>query len=285
MNKTIRNILKKIKYVSKSGVSVLKAKKVVPILHNKDNQEILKGKVALITGGSGGIGTAIAQSFVESGCKVIIAGTNEKKLQQYCSRLGEQSKYIVLNLLDTKQINSKIEEAARMFGKIDILVNSAGIHSTKMISDFLDVTEEEYDSIMGINLKGTFFVSQAIGNYMIDNKIKGHILNISSSVALEPAWTPYRLSKWGIKGFTLGLADKLLPYGITVNAIAPGSTATNMLGFKDGDSIFTEDNRVGRYIMPDEVATYAKLMVSDLGKMIVGDTLYISGGRGTIDIR
>lgn len=285
MNKTIRNILKKIKFVSKSAVSVLKAKRVVPIFHPTDAKQMLNGKVALITGGSGGIGLAIAQSFIESGCKVIIAGTNEEKLKKCCKKLGEESKYIVLNLNDTHLINSKIDEASKIFGKINILVNSAGIHSTKMISDFLDVTEDEYDSIMGINLKGTYFVCQAVANYMISNKIKGNILNISSSVALEPAWSPYRLSKWGMKGFTLGLAEKLLPYGITVNAIAPGSTATALLGVKEGDSIFTDDNRVGRYVMPDEIATYAKLMVSDLGNMIVGDTLYISGGRGTIDIR
>lgn len=285
MNNTVRNVLKKIKFVAKSGVSVLKAKRVVPVLHPTDTQQILSGKVALITGGSGGIGMAIAKSFVESGCKVIIAGTNEEKLKKCCSQIGGETKYIILNLNDISIVNEKIDEASKIFGKIDILVNSAGIHSTKMISDFLDVTEEEYDSIMGINLKGTYFVCQAIGNYMISNKIKGNILNISSSVALEPAWSPYRLSKWGMKGFTLGLAEKLLPYGITVNAIAPGSTATNLLGFKEGDSIFTDDNRVGRYVMPDEIATYAKLMVSDLGKMIVGDTLYISGGRGTIDIR
>ena len=285
MNKTIRNILKKTKFILKNSVSILKAKRVIPILHPINSEQMLKGKVALITGGSGGIGFSIAQSFVESGCAVIIAGTNKEKLQKCCSKLGEQSKYIVLNLLNTELINSKIEEATKMFGKIDILVNSAGIHSNKMISDFLDVTEEEYDAILGINLKGTYFVSQAVGNYMIENKIKGHILNISSSVALEPAWSPYRLSKWGIKGFTLGLAEKLLPYGIIVNAIAPGSTATEMLGVKEGYSIFTDDNRIGRYIMPDEISTYAKLMVSDLGNMIVGDTLYISGGRGTIDIR
>ena len=285
MNKTTRNILKKTKFIMKNFISIFKAKQVIPVPHPTNLSQILEKKVALITGGSGGIGFAIAKSFVESGCKVIISGTNKEKLEDCCSKLGKNSKYIVLNLLNTNEINGKINEASKMFGKIDILVNSAGVHSTKMINDFLEVSEEEYDSIMGINLKGTFFICQAIGNYMIENKIKGHILNISSSVALEPAWTPYRLSKWGIKGFTLGLADKLLQYGIIVNAIAPGSTATNMLGFKEGNSIFTEDNRVGRYVMPDEIATYAKFMVSDLGDMIVGDTLYIAGGRGTVDVR
>ena len=285
MNKIARNFLKKSKYIAKSAISVLKFKRVEPIVHPTDNENMLKGKTALIIGGSGGIGFAIAKSFVESGCQVIISGTNEKKLQDCCNKLGNNSKYVVMNLLNVKEIREGIKSAVKLFGKIDILVNSAGIHSTAMISDFLDVTEEEYDSILGINLKGTYFVCQEISNYMIENKIKGHILNISSSVALEPAWSPYRLSKWGVKGFTAGLAQKLIQYGIVVNAIAPGSTATSMLGVKEGDSIYTDDNPVGRFIMPDEVASYAKMMVSDLGNMVVGDTLYISGGRGTIDVR
>lgn len=285
MNKITRTFLKKTKFIAKSGISVLKSKKIMPIQHPIDLTNLLTNKVALITGGSGGIGFAIAQSFVESGCKVILVGTNKTKLKACCSKIGNDARYLVLNLKNVDDIKSKVEEAIMFFGKIDILVNSAGIHSTKMISDFLDIDEEEYDNILDINLKGTYFISQNISNYMIQNNIKGHILNISSSVENEPAWSAYRLSKWGIKGFTLGLAEKLLPYGIIVNAIAPGSTATGLLGVQEGDSVFTLDNKIGRFIMPDEIATYAKLLVSDLGQMIIGDTIYISGGRGTIDIR
>lgn len=149
----------------------------------------------------------------------------------------------------------------------------------------MEVEEKDYDSIMDINLKGTYFVTQKVAKHMVANRIHGHILNISSSTALEPAWSPYRLSKWGIKGMTLGLAQQLQPYGIIVNAIAPGSTATKLLGFKEGDSIYSADNGNHRLTLPSEIAEYAKLMVSGLGDMIVGDTLYISGGRGTIDRR
>lgn len=163
--------------------------------------------------------------------------------------------------------------------RIDILVNSAGIVAKH---NFLETTEEEYDSIMNINAKGTFFISQEIGKYMIKNKIKGHILNVSSSSALRPAWTPYQMSKWAIRGFTLGLADTLLPYGITVNAIAPGPVATQMLGKKEGDSIYNEFSPSGRYALPSEIAELALFMVSDLGNLIIGDTFYITGGSGTI---
>lgn len=276
---------KTIKHAIKSFAVALKTKNIVPIEHRVDEGNILQGHVALITGGSGGIGYAIAKSFLESDCKVIIAGTNENKLKQCVERLGEGAEYIVLDLNEVSKMPEKIEKASRMFGKIDILVNSAGIHSTRSMTDFFNTTEEEFNNILDINLKGTYFVSQAIAKYMVNNKIKGHILNISSSTGAEPAWSSYRLSKLGVEGFTRGLAQTLTPYGITVNAIAPGSTATNLLGYSNGDSIYTADNVVGRYIMPDEVASYAKILVSDLGNMVVGSTLYVSGGRGTYDIR
>lgn len=177
----------------------------------------------------------------------------------------------------------KVKTAAGMFpeNRIDILVNSAGVVSH---SDFLDMSEQEYDSIMDINAKGTFFMSQAIAKYMIENRIKGHILNVTSSSALRPAWTPYQMSKWAVRGLTLGMADRLLPYGIIVNAIAPGPTATPMLGKKEGDSIYNATCPAGRFAMPSEIAALATFMVSDMGDMIVGDTFYMTGGSGTITL-
>ena len=177
----------------------------------------------------------------------------------------------------------KVKTAAAMFpeNRIDILVNSAGVVSH---SDFLDMSEQEYDSIMDINAKGTFFMSQATAKYMIENRIKGHILNVTSSSALRPAWTPYQMSKWAVRGFTLGAADKLLPYGIVVNAIAPGPTATPMLGKNEGDSIYNATCPAGRFAMPSEIAALATFMVSDMGDMIVGDTFYMTGGSGTITL-
>lgn len=175
----------------------------------------------------------------------------------------------------------KVKAAAAMFpeNRIDILVNSAGVVSR---SDFLDMSESEYDSIMDINAKGTFFMSQAVARYMIENQIKGHILNVTSSSALRPAWTPYQMSKWAVRGLTLGIADKLLPHGIVVNAIAPGPTATPMLGKNGRDGIWHPTTPAGRYAMPSEIAALATFMVSGMGDMIVGDTFYMTGGSGTV---
>lgn len=177
----------------------------------------------------------------------------------------------------------KVKVAASMFSsnEIDILVNSAGVVSH---SDFFHMTEEEYDIIMNINARGTFFMSQAVGNFMIEKKTKGHILNVSSSSSLRPAWTPYQMSKWAVKGMTLGLADMLLPYGIIVNAIAPRPVATPMLGKYEGDSIYSASFPSGRFAMPEEIANLAVFMVSDMGDLIVGDTFYMTGGSGTISL-
>lgn len=255
----------------------------IPITKLVDNSKLLSGKTALITGGSGGIGYAIAEELLNSDCNVIITGTNEKKLKKICDNVkNEKLNYIVLNLNDISSFEQKVSEATKKYGKIDILINSAGIHSTNPIQDFFEFSVKEYDEIMNINLKGTYFFTREISKYMIKNKIKGHILMISSSTALEPAWSPYRLSKWGVKGLTSGLADRLYPYGIIVNGIAPGSTATKLLGYEKGSNINTKDNPAKRYIMPEEIAAYAKIMVSDLGNMVIGETLYITGGRGNI---
>ena len=163
--------------------------------------------------------------------------------------------------------------------KIDILVNSAGVVTKH---DFWNTDEEEYDVIMDTNAKGTFFMSQAVGKQMIEKHIQGHILNVTSSSALRPAWTPYQMSKWAVKGLTLGLADMMIPYGIVVNAIAPGPTATPMLAKKEGDSIYEPYTPSHRYAMPEELASLALFMVSGAGNMIVGDTVYMTGGSGTI---
>ena len=174
-------------------------------------------------------------------------------------------------------------EAAALFSenRIDILVNSAGVVNT---TAFLKMTEAEFDKVIGINAKGTYFMSQAVARFMIERKIKGHILNIASSSANRPAWTPYQLSKWAVRGMTLGLADVLLPYGITVNCLAPGPVATPMLGKKEGDNIYEESYPAKRYAMPKEIAQLAVFMASEQGNLIVGDTFFMTGGSGLITL-
>ena len=277
-------IKSKIKNMIRFLILLTKEEKIVPILTPKDKDKMLEGKIALITGGSSGIGLEIAKAFLGSGAKVILVGTNEQKLIQAVERISNKEnsvRHIVIDVTDISLLNRKVREAATLFEEheIDRLVNSAGLVAH---NDFMHMDEVEYDRIMDTNAKGTFFMSQVVSQLMIEKNTKGHILNVTSSSALRPAWTPYQMSKWAIRGFTMGLADTLLPYGIIVNAIAPGPTATPMLNKNAGDSIYNGTNYSGRYIMPSEIASLAVFMVSRAGDMIVGDTFYMTGGSGTI---
>ncbi len=275
----------------KKLISYSRQKEQIPIPQPVNAEKLLDDKIAMITGGSGGIGMAIAASFLRSGCKVVLCGTSEEKLQKCCQKLltdtsseSTSVKGMVLDVTNISSFDQKVDQALNTFTehRIDILVNAAGVRAKLK---FFDTTEEEYDSVMDINTKGTYFMCQSVSKYMIDNNVHGHILNVTSSGALRPAWTPYQMSKWAIRGFTKGLADTLLPYGIIVNAIAPGPTATPMMGKTEGDDISKPGNPTGRYAMPSEIASLATFMVSDLGNLIVGDTYYITGGSGVISYK
>jgi len=276
-----------IKRIIKRIIQLRKEKEVIAIPQVTAEKDLLKNKVAFISGGSGGIGFSIAKSFLNCGCKVIIAGTNQKKMSSLISELDENIKgsikTFIHDLTNLNNLDQLVSNAVTLFGKIDIFVNAAGTHTPS--ASFWDMTPDEYDRIMNINLKASFFLCQTFGKYMKENAIKGHILVISSSRGSEPAWSPYGISKWGINGMVKGLAEIMHPYGIVVNGIAPGPTATDLLGVKEGGDIFTLENNIGRYALPSEISAYAKLMVSDLGNMVVGEILHISGGRGCYDIR
>ena len=272
MNKAVRKIIR--------FLSILRSKRIIPIITPVDKDHVLQGKVALVTGGSSGIGLAIAESFIRSGCRVVIAGTNKEKLEHAQKTINSDNlATIVINVRDVKSLSDKVAEVASLFGSIDILVNSAGVHHKH---EFEDMSEEEFDLIMSTNIKGTFFMSREVIKYMKDNKIHGHILNVSSSSALRPADNPYQMSKWAITGLTKGLARRFYNDGIIVNAIAPGQTATPMLEVDDKFDISNTYAFAGRYAMPEEIAALATLMVSGVGDMIVGDTYYITGGSGVV---
>ena len=256
-------------------------KAYMPISHPVSSENEFTGKVALISGGSGGIGLSIAKSLQESGCTVVIAGTNEKKLETLKTEMGLD--IIAMNYSKPETFQNVVNEVVTKHGRLDIFISSAGVHTENV--DFWSMNPQEFDRVMDVNLRGVFFACQSIGKYMREAKIKGSILLVSSSRGSEPAWSPYGISKWGLKGLVEGLGKMLIPYGINVNAIAPGATATSLIGIKEGDSITSNENGMHRLVMPDEVATLAKLLVSDAGKMIDGEVVHIAAGRGTFDIR
>jgi 3-oxoacyl-[acyl-carrier protein] reductase len=247
--------------------------------------ELLKGKKALVTGGTSGIGFAIAKAFINSGASVVITGRKMERIQDACERLinetSTDAKIFGLQLDNThiEEFEEKVQEAVYLLdGSIDILVNNAGVVGGRIMT----TTEMEYDTILDTNLKGAFFLSKVVSSYMVSNKINGNILNIASSSSLRPAVSAYTLSKWGIRGLTLGLAKMLIPYGIVVNGLAPGPTATPMLK-KNNDGDFSNfGNPTGRFATAEEIGNMAVVLTSGLGRMIVGDIIYMTGGAGLI---
>ena len=184
-------------------------KNVVSINIPKNKSNLLENKVALIVGGTGGIGVAIAESFLEAGAKVIISGTREEKVTKTVEKLGNAVRGIQIDLNNVTEFDNKVSQAISLFSenRIDILVNCAGVHGNQK---FGIVSEATYDAVMNTNLKGLFFMTQIVSNYMKEKKIKGHILNVSSAAALKPGYTPYEISKSGVRSFTLGAAAELL---------------------------------------------------------------------------
>lgn len=250
----------------------------IPVL----NGNLLEGHKAFIVGGTGGIGYAIAERFIANGCKTVITGTNEEKLKSACASYETEMQYMVMNLNKVDSFQKIISDAeAIQEGKFDIFVNAAGLHGP---SSLWDISEENWDNVMNVNLKGMYFMCQAAGKYMKEQGIRGHILNISSASALKPGKTPYEISKAGVSSMTLGLADEMIKYGIVVNCLAPGPTATKMLNYQEVGTVSWPANPTGRMATPEEIANWAVLMVSDLGNYIVGDSFYVSGGSGTICI-
>lgn len=253
---------------------------IVTIPHNK----LLENKIALITGGNSGIGYAIAEAFLKSGATIIITGRNKDKLEKARKDLSvfdnnkNKIHTLILDNEDVQTFETKINSLIEKTKRIDILVNNAGLIG----GNLFHTDEKDYDKIMDTNLKGTFFLSEIIAKHMINHKIKGNILNICSSSGIRPANSAYTLSKWGIRGFTLGLAKSLIKYGITVNGIAPGPTATPMLNKNSNSSIEHKSNPLGRMIHPKEIANMAVILTSDMGKSIVGDIIYMTGGAGLI---
>lgn len=248
--------------------------------------EMLKGRTALVTGGTSGIGFEVAKAYINAGARVVITGRNEEKVKKACEAINKEVSRkgnifgMVMNNTDVKSMPSKLQDIERVLGTghIDILVNNAGVVG----GEVKDCTEELYNTILDTNLKGTFFLSKLVARYWVDNQIEGNILMMGSSSSLRPATSAYTLTKNALYGFTKGLAKVLAPHGITVNGLAPGPTATPMTmpnGVRDEISF---PNPLGRFVMPGEIANMAVFLVSNMGRSIIGDMVFMTGGSGIV---
>ncbi len=243
---------------------------------------MLKDKVAIITGGTRGIGFEIVRKFLQNGAKVVFFGSKEKSVKKSLKLLKEENlNYKVLgfypNLNDEKEINSTFELIYKEYGKIDILINNAGVSSSTPLTMY---QQEEIDKIIELNIKAVFNCSKNIVAYFEKSK-GGVILNTSSMVSIygQPSGCLYPTSKFAINGLTKSLARELASKNIRVNAIAPGVIETDMIKNLPKEIIepLIKSIPLGRIGSPEDIANAFLFLASDMANYISGIILQVDG--------
>ncbi len=245
----------------------------------------LEGKKALVTGSSSGIGEAIALRFAREGADVAVHYHSEEDsalaVAAEIEKMGRMSVALGANVGVAAEAEGLVGDAIEALGYLDILVNNAGV---EVREPFLDVTEQHYDLVLGVNLKGAFFAAQAAARHMVERGKGGRIVNVSSiheDVAFLH-YATYTASKGGMRMFTRTVCQELAPHGITVNDIAPGAIATpiNKRTLGDGELLHALQEVIpaGRLGDPDEVASVAVFLASDDAAYVTGSTYYVDGG-------
>jgi NAD(P)-dependent dehydrogenase (short-subunit alcohol dehydrogenase family) len=252
-----------------------------------DDPEIrfgLAGRVCLITGAAQGIGAACARRFAREGATVVVADIDDQRGTAVAVEVG--GRFLHCDVGEGREIARTVEAVMVEFGRIDVLVNNAGIART---ADLLEVTEEDFDAVLRVNLRGAFLMAQAVARHMVAAG-RGSIVNLSSvnGTFTIPTIASYNISKGGMnqltRVFALGLADK----GVRVNAVAPGTIATEMAAA----SVLVDEaarrrvmsrTPMRRFGEPSEVADVVAFLASDAASYITGEIVVIDGGRMTLN--
>ena len=244
--------------------------------------EVINKKVAIVTGGGSGIGLAIAGKFVENNILTIIVGRDEQKLNAAKEKLGQLIVPVSSDLNDLSAIPSLVKNIIEQYGKINILVNNAGINMKK---EFIEVTDEDFQRILLTNVIAAFALSREVVKHMLENGT-GSIINISSMASQYgiPKVIAYTASKSAIEGMTRAMAVELSPKGIRVNCIAPGFIATDMSAKALNNDPERKNKVMGRTPMgymgdPSDIGEAAVFLGSDSSKYITGVVLPVDGGN------
>jgi len=242
------------------------------------------GSVAVVTGAGRGMGRAVALRLGREGARVVVAELNPAHGVEVADEIkanGGTAQAATVDVSRVDDVTRMFEEAVRAFGTVDILVNNAGIGVAKPI---LDYTEADWDRQMGVNVKGVFFCSQAAARLMIPRR-RGKIVNFASTSAFVSSSQPevaYDTSKGAVRQMTISMAAELAPHGINVNAVAPGTTATEMtrssLATEEGLAWQLARIPLGRVGQPDDIAAVVAFLCSPEASYITGHTLVADGG-------
>ena len=238
----------------------------------------LSGKNALITGATGGIGSAIAKALHSQGAKLVLSGTKEEKLQQLASEISDDCKYLACNLSNTAEVEDLFDKAESLVGQIDILVCNAGVTKDSLI---LRMKNEDFDHVIDVNLKSTFILNRNAIKKMVRRK-NGRIINIASVVALtgNPGQTNYVASKAGMIGMTKSMAQEVASRDVTINCVAPGfieSPMTEVLTEQQKNAILAKIP-AGKMGSAQDIANAVAFLSSSEASYITGTTIHVNGG-------
>ncbi len=266
------------KYVKRVGRYLLKG---IPENHITANivtiapNELLKGRKIIVTGGSRGLGYAMAKRFVEQGANVLITGRNQETLKQSAEQIN--CKYLVLDVHDVNLFQSFIDNSNVLLGGFDSLVCNAGISLHE--KDFFHITEQSFEAQINTNLKSNVFLAQKFIGFAIQRNIEANILFISSEVGELADNRPYGWTKAALNSLVRGLASNFAGNGIRVNAISPGITCSDMTGLNSNGNLYIPTNATKRAYLPEEIAEVATFMLSDCSKCISGQVIVCNNGK------
>ena len=245
----------------------------------------LEGKVSIVTGATKGIGKAIAEEFAIEGAKVVLCGRSKElgeKIAADIRKKGGEAIFVRCDVSKVDELKNLVQKTVETYGRIDVVVNNAGVNHS---ANVFDITEDDWDWVMSVDLKGTFFLSQEAARMMIEQNIPGVIINMSSVMAVLALadQIPYCAAKGGINQLTKAMAIAFGEYGIRVNSIGPGPVLTELMkrvvSNKEKEAELLGRLPLGRIAECREIATVAVFLACDDSSFFTGQTIYPDGGR------